>query len=255
MRIYAWIIAALAIGILAIRFASVGAPIDVEPDPDGKLTFHGLGYQIRVSKVQYTGGIRYEDGSDAVFLSIDRREFGSPDQPTEPSRISCASDGKCTDSCAPTPNNKLPSCPDIVHGWYRIRIMPASKSWEYRETTVEPVGPGFRCGDDGHPEMEFCWDPTRYTPTQSIANVHDVPYAAIRQTSRRTWISKRQDADGLPSFYAHCSLLSCTRFIKYSGASVELEFPFSELKNWQRIEARLQRVAEKLIKPCLLEKC
>lgn len=249
MRTYAWIIIGLTVAILAHRFAFTDIPVDPQPDRDGKVTFRGPNYQFRVPREQFVTIIRNPDHNDIVELSVDRREFGSPDTPGPP-RISCTPDWTCTDYCAST-KETIPPCPDIATGWYRVTIIPASLNWENREWRYPPqnAGPGFSCGDDGHRGLEFCWDPARYTPTQPVTNVHDVPYAAIRQSAAMTWVSITRDAEGLPLFYTHCGFQSCWRFIEHAGATVRLDFAFSELNDWQRIEARLHAFAEDLIKP------
>jgi hypothetical protein len=248
-RTYAWVIAVLAVGALALNFAATNKSAGLQPDHEGKLTFRGPNYQLRVPREQFATLGRNGDVDELVELSVDRREFGVSDPPSGPPRVSCPEHGDCTDYCDPTPENKLPGCPDLENGWYRVSIMPASKSWENREDSARKAGPPFRCGDDGHPEMEFCWDPARYTPTRSITNAHDVPYAAIRLAADHAWISKARGNDGLPLFYTRCNFVFCTRFINYAGAAIELSFPFSELDNWQRIEVRLHAFAEDLIKP------
>jgi hypothetical protein len=146
----------------------------------------------------------------------------------------------------------LPPCPDIVNGWYRVTVGPISQTWGLREWLIPPrdAGPGFSCGDDGHSGLEFCWDPARYTPSWSVANVYDVPYEAIRQSAAATWVSIARDADGLPTFYAICAArVFCWRFIEKAGARVRLDFPFAELDNWQRLEAGLRGFLDRLIVP------
>jgi hypothetical protein len=63
------------------------------------------------------------------------------------------------------------------------------------------------------------------------------------------WVSVTRDPDGLPLFYTTCNSDSCKRFIETAGATIEIEFPFSSLKNWQRIEAGLHEFAKRLIEP------
>jgi hypothetical protein len=250
MRAYAWIVIGLTIGILALRVSFNDIPIDPQPDREGKVTFRGPNYEFRVPREQFANVIRNPDHKDIVELSVDRREFGSPNAPG-PRRISCTPGWTCTDYCAPTSETKLPPCPDIMNGWYRVTVIPASLNWGRAEWPHLPAnaGPGFSCGDDGHPGLEFCWDPARYTPTRPVTDVHEVPYSAIRQSAGMTWVSIARDADGLPSFYTSCNFQSCWRFIEHAGATVRLDFAFSELSNWQRIEARLHSFAEHLIKP------
>jgi hypothetical protein len=257
LRIYASIFALLIAGVLALSFASTNKSTGPHPDQEGMVTFHGPDYQFRVPREQFVTLGRNGDVDDLVELSVDRREFGAADPPSGPPRVSCPLHGDCTDYCAPTPENKLPPCPDLENGWYRVVIRPASESWENREDSMRKAGPPFRCGDDGRPDMEFCWDPGRYTPIQPITNVHNVPYEAIRLAADHAWISKARGGDGLPLFYTRCNSAFCTRYVDYAGAAIELSFPFSELNNWRRIEARLHAFAEKLIKPtsCTSEKC
>ena len=196
--------------------------------------------------------IRAPDGTDIVELSVDGREFGSSDAPG-PRRISCTPDWACADYCAPTLENQTPGCPDVTNGWYRVRIIPGFLKWGRRESSFSPLpnaGPGFRCGNDGHPELEFCWDPPRFLRQVGLPdNALDVPYTAMHISAATTWVSLTRDSDDLPLFYTTCNSDSCKRFIETAGATIELEFPFSALKNWQRIEARLQEFAKRLVEP------
>ncbi len=251
MRIYAWIVILFTLGILAVRFAPTEPPVDQVPDREGKLTFHGPDYQLRAPRDQVAVVSRNPDGSQTVELSVDRREFGSPDK-SGPRRIVCTPGGSCIDYCAPAEVARERPCADIVDGWYRVTVGPISQKWGLREWSIPPrdAGPGFRCGDDGHSGLEYCWDPVRYTPTWPVANVHDVPYDAIRQSAGSTWVSIARDADGLPTFYAMCAgRVFCSRFIDKAGARVELDFAFAELHNWQRLEAGLRGFADRLIVP------
>ncbi len=256
MGAYVWIVLGLAVGALALRAAFPAKPLDEEyelaPDPDGKLTFRLPDYQFRVPREQFTAAIGTPGKDNMIFLSIDRREFGGP-EPSGPPRISCPPESSCTDYCAPTPDNKLVGCPDVVNGWYRVGIVPVDRGWGRREGPAwhrpENDQTGFNCGDDGHPELEFCWDPARVTPHQGVTNVHHVPYSAIRVASGMLWISTALDADGLPLFYTTCNFQSCWRSIEHAGATVRLEFAYSDLNKWQQIETRLHAFAERLIKP------
>jgi hypothetical protein len=251
MRTYAWIVILVTLGVLAVRFAPSEPPVDQVPDREGKLTFHGPDYQLRAPRDQVALVSGTPHGSQRVDLSVDRREFGSPDAPGPP-RIVCTSGGSCSDSCAGTENVPPPICYDLENGWYRVMVAPISEGWGGREWLIPPrnAGPGFRCGDDGHSGLEFCWDRARYTPSWPIANVHDVPYEAIRQSAAATWVSIARDADGLPTFYAICAGHHfCWRFIEKAGARVRLDFPFAELDNWQRLDAGLRGFADRLIVP------
>jgi hypothetical protein len=219
------------------------------PDREGKLTFHGPDYQLRVPRDQVAVVIRNPDGSQTVGLSVDRREFGSPDAPGPPP-IVCTFGGSCINYCAPT--EVVPLRPCTEDGWYRVTVRPISEKTDLREWLIPPrdAGPGFSCGDDGHPGLEFCWDPARYTPNWPVANVHHVPYGAIRQSAGFTWVSIAREADGLPTFYTHCAgRASCSRVIDKAGARIRLDFPFAELDNWQRLEAGLHGFADRLILP------
>jgi hypothetical protein len=239
------------LGILAVRFAPSEPPVDQVPDREGKLTFHGPDYQLRAPRDQVALVSVTPHGSQRVDLSVDRREFGSPDAPGPP-RIVCTSGGSCGDSCAGTENVPPPICYDLENGWYRVMVAPISEGWGGREWLIPPrnAGPGFRCGDDGHSGLEFCWDRARFTPSWPIANVHDVPYEAIRQSAAATWVSIARDADGLPTFHADCpGRVVCSRFIEKAGARIELDFPFAELDNWQRLETGLRGFADRLILP------
>jgi hypothetical protein len=251
MRTYAGIVILVTLGILAFRFALSEPPVDQVPDREGKLTFHGPDYQLRAPRDQVAIVNGNPDGSQTVELSVDRREFGSPDAPGPP-RIVCTVGRSCSDYCMATKDAPFPPCPDLVNGWYRMTVRPISQTLGFREWLIPPrdAGPGFRCGDDGHSGLEFCWDPARYTPNWSVANVHDVPYEAIRQSAAVTWVSIARDADGLPTFYAICAArVFCWRFIEKAGALVRLDFPFAELDNWQRLETGLRGFADRLILP------
>jgi hypothetical protein len=203
----AWIVILVTLGILAFRFAPSEPPVDQVPDREGNLTFHGPDYQLRVPRDQVAVVM-----SQTVELSVDRREFGSPDAPGPP-RIVCTSGGSCIDRCAGTENVPPPPCYDLENGWYRVLVGPISQTWGLREWSTPPrdAGPGFSCGDDGHFGLEYCWDPARYTPSWPVANVHDVPYDAIRQS--------------------------------------RIDFAFTELDHWQRLEAGLRGFADRLIVP------
>jgi hypothetical protein len=249
---------ALPAGVVMARVLALGAlvapypPQDVEyeltPDPDGKFTFSEPRYRLRVPREQFIMAIGEPGVDDMVFLSVDRREFGEP-EPSGPPRISCRPQGSCADYCAPTPpDNRLVGCPDIWNGWYRVEIISAARGVRDREG-YRPASLGFYCGDDGHPGLEFCWDPTRVTPRQPVTNERWVPYAAIRVAAGQMWVSTARGADGLPSFYAGCNYQSCSRLIEHAGAAVRLKFEYSALDNWQQIEARLHVFAEGLIKP------
>jgi hypothetical protein len=185
MRIYAWVIIGLTICVVVVRLAVIEMPVALEPDREGKVTFHGPNYQLRVPRQLVALVMRAPDGTDIVELSVDGREFGSSDAPG-PRRIWCTPDWACADYCAPTPENQTPGCPDVTNGWYRVMIIPGFLRWGRRESAFpQPnAGPGFNCGNDGHPELEFCWDPARFTPSWPVANVHDVPYTACTYRQR-----------------------------------------------------------------------
>ena len=132
----AWIIVLVTLGILSFRFAPSESPVDQAPDREGNLTFHGPDYQLRVPRDQVAVMM-----SQTVELSVDRREFGSPDAPGPP-RIVCTSGGSCIDYCAPAEVARERPCADIRDGWYRVTVGPISQKWGLREWSIPPRDAG-----------------------------------------------------------------------------------------------------------------
>src|ERR1700722_356370 len=187
VRIYPWLIIFVALVLAAIQLAPSTSPVaDHTAGRDGMVTFQGPGYRFRVRPEQLATVI----ASQIAELSIDRRQFGSPETPGPP-RVSCTPDGTCQDICEGTATF-TPGCPDIKNGWYRLTIIPTSSHWGgvgLRELPRRNAGPVFSCGDDGHLGLEICWDPVRIAPNWPVANVHEVPQSAIDQWAAMLWVS------------------------------------------------------------------
>jgi hypothetical protein len=238
---------------VALNQSSDAPPMEVRPDADGKLTFHGPGYRFRVWPKQVALMVSTESrsGPTVVELSVDRREFGAPEAPGEAS-VTCRPDGSCSDSCS----DGRP-CYDIRNGWYRVNVLPASQSWGHdpHELNLGPrVGAGFRCADAKRPGLELCWDPVRIgrlreDPLGPVTDTRSVSYPAIRDASALVWVSTAHDANGRPTFVADCAGEQCRRNIERDGARLEITFSVQELDNWQRFDARLHEFAARLIEP------
>jgi hypothetical protein len=243
-RIFALIVVCVALGVLALQYEPYGSPnVDQRPDWEGKLTFDGPGYRLRVPREQVVYGSS-RDGFRLVWLSIDRRELGSPDEPGPP-RIVCAKGwfgffGFCRDLC-----ETEDYCEH--NGWYNVLILPASQEWGRIGGPSQRSDSTLNCGNDGLPGLEYCWDSWRLKPSWPVSNVYAVRNWNILES---TWVNMDRDADGAPTFYVSCPARSvCTRDIEKGGARVQLRFPFSELENWQRLEPAFRKFVDRLIEP------
>jgi hypothetical protein len=239
-------------------------PLQIKLDADGKLTYHGLGYRLRVWPNQVSQAVWIEGalkrGPVIVMLSIDRREFGAPEAPGAP-RVTCKADGSCSDSCAGEW-----SCDDLKNGWYRVVVLPLAETWgvDPHELNLGPqMGTGFLCADSKRPGLEVCWDPARiermpkeHLPKnprfrddtlQSVSNVRPVWYPAIKNAAAYVWVSAVRDVDGRPAFIASCGPYQCRHSIEQRGARLDVTFSSDELDHWQRFNAGLHDFAARLI--------
>jgi hypothetical protein len=186
-------------------------PLQVKPDADGKLTYHGPGYRFRVWPNQAAQNVWIEDalerGPVVIMLSIDRREFGAPEAPAAPT-ITCKADGSCSDSCADGRG-----CEDLANGWYRVTVLPVAETWgvDPHKLNLGPqMGTGFSCADSKRPGLEVCWDPARIDGLRrgrrpnaprfrddtlfSESNARPVWYPAIKDAAAYVWVSTAASA-------------------------------------------------------------